>query len=256
MFSLWELSTDTVVTALIVVCISSLAIAWLFAGRRRPVKNVSLEQLRLEGREADVFAAPSEPIVEASQPEPASSEADDEILAKAPQIEAPQRLLQEDSELQHEVRAHDPLPPQEAQQTSHVPKQSPPTVEADAPPVALTPEQASAMSIAAALVRHDKREVVPSRPAAQEPQLAKASAGGDDLTAITNIDSKLAKELNDLGIRYFEQIVGWSPAHAAWVTSRLSSPVTNAQRAAWTAEAKALTEQSAPAPRSHAERAG
>lgn len=251
---LWELSTDSVVTALIVVCISSLATAWLFAGRRRPVKTVALEQRRLAGREADVFVAPAEPFEVEPLPEPASGEASDDILAAAPQIEAPLSSLQEASELQHNVDADDLLSSQEAPQSSRAPTQPPPPVEAA--PTARSAEQASAISIAAALVRHDKREVALSKPPAPELPLANITTGGDDLTVINNIDRKLAKELNDLGIRYFDQIVDWSPDHAAWVTSRLSTPVTNAQRTAWIAEAKALTVQSAQAARIHAERAG
>ncbi len=112
------------------------------------------------------------------------------------------------------------------------------------------------MSIAAALVRHDKREVKPAAPPKRKLPLESVGSGGDDLTTITGIDPIMAKELNDLGIRYFDQFVELSPEHAAWIASRLSTPVTSAQRAAWVAEAHNLIEQPAPVGRSHAGRAG
>ena len=59
MSSLWDISTDTVVTALIVVGIGILVIAWIFAGRRRPAATSELEQRRLAGREAEVVTASS-----------------------------------------------------------------------------------------------------------------------------------------------------------------------------------------------------
>lgn len=243
MFSSGELSTDSVVTALIVVSISALAIAWIFAGRRRPVKEGSLEQRRLAGREAEDFMPPSVPLPEAQAPE--------DIPSEAAQVEASLSLLQEAVDHQRDAEADAPLPPEDA---PRIPKQSPPATQP--PPTVRSAEQTSAMSIAAALVRHDKREVAPSSTPEQEVALESVSTGGDDLTAITGIDRKLAKEMNDLGIRYFDQIVAWSPEYSAWIATRLGSSVTNAQCAAWIAEAKTLIGQPAPTDRNHAERAG
>ena len=239
MSSLWDISTDTVVTALIVVGIGTLVIAWIFAGRRRPAATSELEQRRLAGREAEVVTASSyslaadtaEPV-----PHPASSQ-----FHETPALEefaevAPLAAVEQSDPT---LLALDPL------------AEPDPAPELDSPPVAAqtatprSPEQASAMSIAAALVRHDKRDPAPLDEKAQDVQPQPANCiEGDDLTAITGIDHSLAKEMNDLGVRYFDQISDWSPDHAAWIATRLSSPATNAQRNAWIAEAKVLSGQS------------
>lgn len=62
--------------------------------------------------------------------------------------------------------------------------------------------------------------------------------------------------MNDLGIRYSDQIIAMSPDHEAWITSRLSFTVTIAQSTAWIAEAEALVEHEALAIHKQAERAG
>lgn len=259
MYSLWDLSTDSVVTTLIVICISALAIAWLFAGRRRPVKSSELEQRRLEGREAEDLVAPvaAEPLQEPDFVEygaetlgdlqdqmPLSSPLDG-VGSPVPSLDKPppsQTLTQ-------------PPPPAEAMAEASAVAATD-GAESQTAPTPRSAAQASAMSIAAALVRHDKREVKPPAPPKPELPLETAGSGGDDLTAITGIDHKLAKEMNDLGIRYFDQIVEWAPDHAAWIASRLSSPVTSAQRSAWIAEAQALIDQPTPTGRSRAGRAG
>lgn len=123
-------------------------------------------------------------------------------------------------------------------------------------PPANSPEKASAISIAAALVRHDKRETAPPKSLSEELPPKSGCPDGDDLTAIGGIDPELAKELNDLGIRYFDQIITMSPDHAVWIASRLGSTVSSAQRSAWIAEAKALVEHETQAIRKQTERAG
>ncbi len=244
MFSVWEVSTDSIVKTLIVVCISALAIAWLFAGRRRPAKEGSLEQRRLAGREAEIFAAQTAPPVKALGPEPDSEEVVIGTEAVAAQVEAPLPAPAVSFEHPRQASA-DTLPAEEA-----------PLAVTQSTPPEHSPEKASAISIAAALVRHDKREAAPPNPSSKEVSLNCDSTGGDDLTAISGIDRKLAKELNDLGIRYFDQIVTMSPDHAAWIASRLSSSITVAQRRAWIEEAKALAEHETLAIRKQAERAG
>ena len=72
MSSLWELSTDNVITILIVICISALAIAWLFAGRSRSKNASALERNRLVGREAEEFV-PVAPSISALNPIPQMS---------------------------------------------------------------------------------------------------------------------------------------------------------------------------------------
>lgn len=176
MYSLWEISTDSIVITLIVVCISALAIAWLFAGRRRPPKGGSLEQRRLEGREADVCETPTAPSLDAPPPEPVA-----EAVVKDTQVEAP--LIETPApEYQRKADADAPFPSERKPKTS---------IESHSP--AISPEKASAMSIAAALVRHDKREAAPPKPDAKELPLGSDSPGDDDLTAIGGIDHKLAK---------------------------------------------------------------
>lgn len=241
MFSVWEISTDSVVKVLIAVCISALAIAWLFAGRRRRPKGGSLEQRRLAGREAEVYATPS---VDAPPPELVSGDVLAGTQVETPLIEAPMPASVATTAQQLKAEAEILLPIEE---TPKAFTQS---------PLANSPEKASAMSIAAALVRHDKREAAPANPTMKELPPKSDSSGGDDLTAIGGIDRKLAKELNDLGIRYFDQIIAMSPDHGAWIASRLSSTVTSAQRTAWITEAKALVERETLAIRKQAERAG
>jgi len=248
MFSVWEISTDSIVTALIVVCISALAIAWLFAGRRNPSKGGSLEQRRLAGREAEVYAAPP---FGALSPEPVSVDMVEDVQVEAPVTGAPLPAPAAAIDHQHKAEAEVLIPAEPAQKA---PTLSPPP--ASAPEPACSPEKASAISIAAALVRHDKREVAPPKPLSKELPSKSGGSDGDDLTAITGIDSSLAKELKDLGIRYFDQIITMSPDHAAWIASRLSSPVSSAQRTAWIAEAKALVEHEALAIRKQTEKAG
>lgn len=227
---LWEISTDSVVTVLIVVCISALAIAWLLAGRRRPAKRGSLEQRRLAGREAEVYVEPFAPAIEMPSPDPTP-------VAASVNAEAPQKAAdhQPKAEAETPLPLEKPLKPSPASSTLAKPAQTQPR----------STQQANAMSITAALVRHDKRQPSPDAPPAHQPLRKAVSTGGDDLTAIDGIDAEMAKELNDLGIRYFDQIITWSPDHAAWITSRLSASVTVAQRNAWMAEAKALAEQPA-----------
>lgn len=248
MFSVWEISTDSIVTALIVVCISALAIAWLFAGRRRPSKGGSLEQRRLAGREAEVDAAPP---VDAPSPEPVSADMVDDAGVEAPLIEAPMPAPATAIDHLRNAEAEILLPAEPAQK-AHT--QSPPP--ASAPEPACSPEKASAISIAAALVRHDKRETAPPKSLSKELPPKDCGPDGDDLTAIGGIDPDLAKELNDLGIRYFDQIITMSPDHAVWIASRLGSTVSSAQRSAWIAEAKALVEHETQAIRKQTERAG
>lgn len=241
MFSVWENSTDGIVTALIVVCISVLALAWLFAGRRRPSKGGSLEQRRLAGREAEVYEAPP---VSAPSSEPVSEDVVEGAQVETPLIAAPMPTPAAAIDHQHKDEAEILLPVEE---TPKALTQSPP---------ANSPEKASAISIAAALVRHDKREATPPKPVSKELPLKSDSSDGDDLTAIGGIDPKLAKELNDLGIQYFDQIIAMSPDHAVWIASRLSSTVSSAQRSAWIAEAKVLVEHETRAIRKQAERTG
>jgi len=236
MSSLWELSTDTVVTAVIVVGISVLVIAWLLAGPRRPAKTNVLEEKRRAGREAEVLKAREahSNSTEAAKP--------GEVPRAKPQMQTPERVATPKGAplvLQQPLNA--------AEQATRSKPATPP------PPAPHSAEKASAMSIAAALVRHDKRGDAPAKHDAQESAPANLnSAGGDDLTAINGIDRELAAELNDLGIRYFDQIVSWAPEHAAWIFSQLSTPVTREQRIAWIAEAKALSSQAAQDGRSHA----
>ena len=297
MLSLWNISTDTVVTALIAVGIGALVIAWLFAGRRRPAQASALEHRRLAGREAEVASAPTVPPLYAVTPEPDAAPeveaADPAALAEpdtpeerpafaepkvaAPAVGAEPDIAARTAGSAETAEAGEPPSPilvlepaiDPASDAAPPPDPSP----ADPPltdrssanppdampraPAPRSPEQASAMSIAAALVRRDKRDPAPETKTAQAATPDPAcGAGGDDLTAITGIDGKLAKEMNDLGVRYFDQIGDWSPDHAAWIASRLSSSVTNDQRAAWIAEAKALAGRSSPAGRNRASHGG
>lgn len=253
MSSLWELSTDTIVTAVIVVGISFLAIAWLFAGGRKsgkPKTNGSLEQRRLEGREAEVIAAQMAPPVVAPSPDPKPVEKAKGISASSPLEGASSHAMDNAPDNLRVPVTGAALPLQEIRPAPPAPTQQPPAIQ--------SAEKTSAMSIAAALVRHDKREVAPvQRPApAQDTPSAVTSTGGDNLTAIEGIDEEMAKELNDMGIRYFDQIVSWAPEHAAWITSRLSTPVSNTQRMAWSKQAKTLADQPVPANRNQAGQAG
>lgn len=264
MSSLWELSTDTVVTALIVAGISLLALAWLFAGRRRPQnKRNALEQRRLEGRDAEVFVAPTAPSLTTAPPEedpPSVATANapapvaKTVPKPAPPQDIPERAAVTDTNppRQFEVAAPPEQPPTTESLVEHtlILKPSaavPPAPKSDVRSDRAAPrsaEQASAMSIAAALIRRDKREAPSSKPSG-DAAVPKAPnfTDSDDLTAINGIDEKLAKEMNDLGVRYYDQISDWAPDYAAWVASRLSTPVTSAQRNAWSEEAKALSTQ-------------
>lgn len=262
MSSLWELSTDTVVTTLIVAGISALSLAWLMAGRRQPpARRTALEQRRLEGREAEIYDAPAAPPLRAAIPEMDAELAlpQEDIPAPSPEPAwalDPQTLkISPDEKVEAVLTLRSPSlareAPEEPPARSSIPMlvlepavrtpASPPEPKPAAP---LSAQQASAMSIAAALIRHDKRAPAPLESRDHATALQPAScAGGDDLTAINGIDSKLAKEMNDLGVRYFDQISDWTPDHAAWVASRLSASVTSDQRKAWIVEAKALANQ-------------
>ena len=277
MSSLWELSTDTVVTALIVAGISLLALAWLFAGRRRPQsKRSALEQRRLAGREAEVFVAPEAPSLTAAppaeeRPSVARTEAPAPVAEAAPEPATPPNIPQPqagiDIQPMHQVEvsapARPPATPEPAAEPTLILKPSaaaPPSADpkpaaTPAPAAPRSAEQASAMSIAAALVRHDKRDAPSSKLSEDALQAEPPSCvDGDDLTAIGGIDDKLAKEMNDLGVRYYDQISDWAPDYAAWIASRLSASVTSAQRNAWSEEARALANQPPATGPSHASR--
>lgn len=258
MSSLWELSTDTVVTAVIVVGISMLVIAWLLAGPRRPAQTSVLEERRRAGREAEDLETSATP------PNSAAAAKPDAIPTAKPQMQAPSEEVQtlklaETPKLsptsQTSAAVETPkTPPLILQQPKKTAEQAPkPKPATPPPPAPQSAEKARAMSIAAALVRHDKRGGATAEHDTPEVTPVPISgSGGDDLTAISGIDQELAKELNDLGIRYFDQIVSWAPDHAAWIFTQLSTPVTREQRIAWIAEAKALSSQSAQDGRSHA----
>ncbi len=234
MSSMWDMSADTFVTVLISVTVGFLAIAWLFAGRRRPAQRSGLEHRRLVGREAE----DGSPEGEGREPEEETRTA--AVVAdhiKSERSAAPE--WSETTEQPHPPKPLDPLVLGPARRPVSEPQPATPDMQTPR-----SAEQANAMSIAAALVRHDKREPAPSaqsqQAAAPEPV---SNAGGDDLTVIEGIDPNTAKEMNDLGIRYFDQIAGLSPDHATWIESRLSIPITGDQRNRWIAQAKTLTRQ-------------
>lgn len=233
MSSMWELSTDDVVTILIVACISALVVAWVFAGRKNPKKADNLEAMRLAGREAEAYVAPSvSPLLaDVHVPTPNVAETEHAKPDDTKQEDPPESVL---------LLSEASIPRQTAAETKPL---LPP---AEKKPLSI--EQSNAISIAAALVRHDKRQ--PATASAQNVEVCRSpvqqpsGAGGDDLTAINGIDQALAGKLNDLGVHYFDQIASWSPEHAGWIASRLGLVSESGPQGAWIARAKALSDQS------------
>ena len=225
---MWELSTDDIVTTLIVVCISALAIAWLFAGRRSPKKVDTLEAMRLAGREAEAYVAPvvSPQLAEIHVPTPTE-----------PEPKHTSATVPIDSVLQL-GEAFSP------ENVDVIVNRSPPPAEKKP----LSVEQSNAISIAAALVRHDKRRPVSADTqnveVCKSPVRQSSRAGGDDLTVINGIDHVLAGKLNDLGIHYYDQIAAWSPGHAGWIATQLGLTSENGPQGAWISHAQALADQS------------
>ncbi len=220
---MWELSTDDIVTTLIVVCISALAIAWLFAGRKSPKKVDTLEAMRLAGREAETYVTP----VVSPQPAETHVPTEPEHTPAAAPIDS---VLQPGNAFSPEnvdVNVNSSPPPAE---------QKP-----------LSVEQNNAISIAAALVRHDKRRPVSAETqnveVCKSPVRQSSHAGGDDLTVINGIDHALAGKLNDLGIHYYDQIAAWSPGHAGWIATQLGLTSENGPQGAWISHAQALGDQ-------------
>ncbi len=66
-----------------------------------------------------------------------------------------------------------------------------------------------------------------------------AGGDGDDLTRISGVGALDQKALNDLGIRNYSQIAGWSPDNVAWVEHHLAAPG-RVGREGWIASAAAL----------------
>ena len=138
----------------------------------------SLEQMRLGGREADV-AAPLTPTAPAASPAPTPIATPTPVTARAA-VAA--------SELEVEEAKPSPLgapyiaPPATAPQRATPPKPAKPTPK--------SAEHASAMSIAAALVRNDKAG--PAEATCQRPPALKAPRGGhaDDLTLIKGVGAR------------------------------------------------------------------
>ena len=232
MSSLWELSTDNVVTILIVICISALAIAWLFAGRSRPKNASALERNRLVGREAEEFV-PVAPSISALNPIPQMSPQEEQTNEADEPVKAVMAVKTEPALVLEDVDSPEPNPVQTLETKLRE-------------PTPRSAEQASAISIAAALVRHDKREAPTTEECVAAPPPTPINTGGDDLTALSGIDHAVAAELNDLGIHHYDQISAWTPEYAHWVTSQLSASLTGGDRNTWISEAKALTGQPAP----------
>ena len=61
----------------------------------------------------------------------------------------------------------------------------------------------------------------------------------DNLQKISGIGPKYEEILNEMGIYYYAQIVGWTPAEVAWLDDRLGFPG-RIQRDRWQEQAKLL----------------
>ncbi|TYO90080.1 NADH-quinone oxidoreductase subunit NuoE [Oceanicella actignis] len=112
--------------------------------------------------------------------------------------------------------------------------------------------QAANASVALALAKGDtiaritgEEEASPAAAAEGEaPELMSAppAEGADDLKKIKGIGPKLEKMLNDLGVYLYRQIAAWTPAHAAWIDSRLEGFKGRVARDEWVAQARTLAE--------------
>ncbi|MEM7271213.1 MAG: hypothetical protein AAF401_18400, partial [Pseudomonadota bacterium] len=196
-----------VVTILIAVFIGGLSLAWLFAGKKRSKSVSRLEELRLAGRDA------AAPVAKAQAAQPAAAAAPTPVESLA-------------TPLADNVES---LPPLEA---AKPPK-------AEEAPKPKSAEHASAMSIAAALVRHDKR---PPEPREAKPSCLKAPRGGvpDDLTRIRGIGARLESQLNAMGYHHIDQIAGWSEEEVKWIDDHLDGFRGRATRDQWVSQARAL----------------
>ncbi len=82
----------------------------------------------------------------------------------------------------------------------------------------------------------------PAPKAEDKPEIVEIAAGEeDDLKRIKGIGPVNEKALNELGIKKFSQIAGWTPANVDWVEDFMSFPG-RIEREDWIAQAKLLAE--------------